>query len=73
MNLLCIVPREDAERLALTAFRAALSMLGEVSFQSYVCTKPSDANSPASVNSRTVAIYVRSHLVDKAVVEDTRL
>lgn len=38
-----------------------------------LCTKPSDANSPASVNSRTVAIYVRSHLVDKAAVEDTRL
>lgn len=38
-----------------------------------LCTKPSDANSPASVNSRTVAIYVRSHLVDKAAVENTRL
>lgn len=40
---------------------------------SKLCTKPSDANSPASVNSRTVAIYVRSHLVDKADVENTRL
>lgn len=38
-----------------------------------LCTKPSDANSPASVNSRTVAIYIRSQLVDKAAVEDTRL
>lgn len=49
MNLLCIVPREDAERLALTAFRAASSMPGEVSFQSYAQNLQMPIALPASI------------------------